>query len=214
MSEEKTLSAQQRAIAPIAAAAATGDMERLNPSLKQGLDAGLSIGDCKEVLVQLYAYAGFPRSLNALAELMKVLEERKQSGIHDSSGRDPGPLPKGAELLAVGTTNQTRLAGAPVKGPIFDFAPAIDQYLKTHLFGDIFARDNLDWESRELTTVAALAAMQGVDAQLQAHMRISMNVGLTPSQLLEFADVLGERVDATVAGRARAALERQLYAAK
>lgn len=30
------------------------------------------------MLVQLYAYAGFPRSLNALNNLMAVLEERKK----------------------------------------------------------------------------------------------------------------------------------------
>lgn len=48
------------------------------------------MSDAREVLVQLYqlyAYAGFPRSLNALTELMKVLEARKQRGIQDAPGR-------------------------------------------------------------------------------------------------------------------------------
>ena len=80
-------------------------------------------------------------------------------------------------------SNQTKLSGAPVKGALFEFAPAIDEYLKTHLFGDIFARDNLDWQSREIATVAALAAMPGVESQLQAHIRIGMNVGLSAAQL-------------------------------
>ena len=151
--------------------------------MNQGLDAGLTVSDAKEILVQLYAYAGFPRSLNALGELMKVLEARKQRGIQDAPGREPSrAIPTGEALLAVGTANQTKLSGAPVKGPLFDFAPAIDEYLKTHLFGDIFARDNLDWQSRELATVGALAALPGVESQLHSHMRISMNVGLTPSQ--------------------------------
>src|SRR6185436_19583758 len=67
----------------------------------------------------------------------------------------------------------------PVRGPLFDFAPAIDKYLKTHLFGDIFERDNLDWESRELATVSMLSALSGAESQMQSHMRVSMNVGLT-----------------------------------
>ncbi|MBL8432390.1 MAG: carboxymuconolactone decarboxylase family protein, partial [Dechloromonas sp.] len=67
-----TLSAQQQAILPIAAFAAAGDMGKLNAALNQGLDAGLTISDAREILVQLYAYTGFPRSLNALTELMKV----------------------------------------------------------------------------------------------------------------------------------------------
>jgi 4-carboxymuconolactone decarboxylase len=73
-------------------------------------------------------------------------------------------------LPDLGTANQTKLAGAPVTGPQFEFAPAIDEYLKDHLFGDIFARDNLDWQSRELATVAALAAMSGVESQMQFHL--------------------------------------------
>jgi alkylhydroperoxidase/carboxymuconolactone decarboxylase family protein YurZ len=214
MNSEPGLSARQRAIGPIGAAMATGDMPRLNAALNQGLDAGLSVGDAKEILVQLYAYAGFPRSLNALGELMKVIDARRQHGIHDAPGRDPAPVPTGKDLLTVGTANQTRLSGAPVKGPLFEFAPAIDEYLKTHLFGDIFARDNLDWQSRELATVGALAAMPGVESQLQAHVRISMNVGLTATQLRELADVLAERGQPEAAGRARASLERQLAAGR
>src|SRR5213075_850966 len=117
----------------------------------------------------------------------------QQRGIHDAPGRDPGPIPSGEELLAVGTANQTRLSGAPVKGPLFEFAPAIDEYLKAHLFGAIFARDNLDWQSRELATVGALAALPGVQSQLQAHVRISINVGVTESQLRDLGDTLAER---------------------
>ena len=81
--------------------------------------------------------------------------------------------------LAVGTANQTKISGAPVKGPLFDFAPVINQYLQAHLFGDIFERDNLDWQSRELATVGALAATPGVESQLRSHMAASMRVGLT-----------------------------------
>jgi len=207
----ETLSARQQAIVPIAAFAAAGDISRLGPALNQGLDAGLTVSDAREVLVQLYAYAGFPRSLNALTELMKVLEARKQRGIRDAPGRAPGrAIPKGEALLAAGTANQTKLAGGPVRGPLFEFAPAIDEYLKTHLFGDIFERDNLDWQSRELATVGMLSALPGAAAQLQSHMRVSMNVGLTASQLRQLTEVLADRVGADNARRAREALERQL----
>jgi len=205
------LSARQQAIVPIAALAAAGDIARLGPALNQGLDAGLTVSDVKEVLVQLYAYAGFPRSLNALAELMKVLEARKQRGIQDALGRAPGrAIPNGEALLAAGTANQTKLVGAPVRGPVYEFAPAIDEYLKTHLFGAIFERDNLDWQSRELATVSMLSALPGTEAQLQSHMRVSMNVGLTANQLRQLTQVLAERVDAESARRASEALARQL----
>jgi 4-carboxymuconolactone decarboxylase len=203
-----TLTAKQQAVAPIGAAMAVGDLPRLNAALNQGLDAGLSVSDAKEILVQLYAYAGFPRSLNALDELMKVVAVRKQRGVQDAPGRDAGPVPTGQELMALGTANQTKLIGAPVRGPLFEFAPAIDQYLKTHLFGDIFARDNLDWQSRELATVGALAAMSGVESQLLSHIRVSLNVGLTKPQLRSLADTLGERGQHEAAARVRAAVDK------
>ncbi|NJC42803.1 carboxymuconolactone decarboxylase family protein [Xanthomonas arboricola] len=211
MTTHATLSPRQQAIAPIAAFAATGDIDRLNTALEAGLDAGLSISDCKEVLVQLYAYAGFPRSLNALAALaalMQVVDAREQRGIADAPGHEPGPVPSGDALLALGTANQTRLAGAPVTGPLFAFAPAIDQYLKTHLFGDIFARDNLDWASRELATISVLAALEGVEAQLQSHLKIGLNIGVTEAQLHELAKVLDKRVGAAAGTRAKAALAK------
>ena len=207
---QQSLSARQQAIVPITALAAVGDMPRLHLALNQALDVGMSLSEAKEILMQVYAYAGFPRSLNALGELMKLANERKQRGVIDTEGRGPGPVPTGEQLLAQGTANQTQLSGGPVTGPLFDFAPAIGEYLRTHLFGDIFARDNLDWQSRELATVGILAALPGVESQLQAHMRISLNTGLTASQLQQVVQVLSSEVDADAAKRAQAALDAQL----
>lgn len=209
-----TLTDKQLAIGPVAAAAAVGDLGRLHSALNRALDAGLTINEGKEVLVQLYAYAGFPRALNALTVFMKVLDERKGRGVKDEAGKLPSAVPTGDALLTTGTANQTKLSGGLVAGPLFDFAPAIDQFLKTHLFGDIFARDNLDWQSRELATVAALSALTGVESQQQAHVRISLNVGLTEDQLRTFAAELKARDQAEAGQRALAALDKHLSEAK
>ncbi|WP_204373935.1 carboxymuconolactone decarboxylase family protein [Pseudomonas aeruginosa] len=210
-SVSEALNVRQQAIVPVAAFAAAGDIAGLSTALNQGLDAGMIISDAREVLVQLYAYAGFPRSLNALAELMKMVDARKAKGIQDAPGSEPShPVPKGDALLAAGTENQTKLAGAVVAGPLFDFAPMANEYLRRHLFGDIFERDNLDWQSRELATVSMLAALPGTEAQLQAHMRMSMNTGVSTAQLRQLTQVLGERVNDETSERARQALERHL----
>lgn len=89
----------------------------------------------------------------------------------------------------------------------------INQYLQAHLFGDIFERDNLDWQSRELTTVGALAATQGAEPQLRSHMAASMRVGLTAEQLRQLIKILAERGDTIAAQRADAALKQALAAA-
>lgn len=93
-----TLSARQQVIPLIAASMASSQMDKLNAALNQGLDAGLTINEAKEILIQLYAYTGFPRSLNALNELMKVVETRKQRGIEDIEGKAPiARIPVGDE---------------------------------------------------------------------------------------------------------------------
>ncbi|KOX99556.1 carboxymuconolactone decarboxylase family protein [Pseudomonas nunensis] len=209
----KTLSTKQQSIPLIAAFMATSDIPQLNAALNQGLDAGLTVSEAREILVQLYAYVGFPRSLNALNELMTLVQARKQRGIHDAPGREPDrAIPTGEALLAAGTANQTRISGGPVKGPVFEFAPVINQFLQTHLFGDIFERDNLDWQSRELATVGALAATPGVESQLRSHMQASMRVGLSADQLQQVTELLVKHADEPTAKRASAALTQALAA--
>ncbi|HOV19923.1 carboxymuconolactone decarboxylase family protein [Ottowia sp.] len=209
-----TLSARQQAIPLIASFMAASDMPKLHAALNQGLDAGLTVSEAKEILVQLYAYAGFPKSLNALGELLKVVQARQQRGIQDAPGREPSrAIPTGDALVAAGKANQTTISGGSVQGPLFDFAPAINQFLQAHLFGDIFERDNLDWQSRELATVGALAATPGVEAQLRSHMRASMRVGLSAAQLRQLTQVLAERGDAGASKRASEALTQALAAA-
>jgi hypothetical protein len=188
------LNAKERAIVPIAAFTANGDLQKLKTALNEGLDAGLTINEIKEILVQLYAYAGFPRSLNGINTFIGVLEEREQKGIKDEPGKEPSPMPANKSSIELGTEIQTRLIGAPATGKYIGFAPAIDQFLKGHLFRDIFGRDNLDFQSREMATISALANMEGVNPQLQSHFIAGFNVGLTEAQMRSLISVLEAKV--------------------
>lgn len=191
------LSADQQAIVTISAFMAQGNIPQLTKALNTGLDAGLTVSEIKEILVQLYAYAGFPRSLNALQAFSDVLKERKQRGINDPAGREPSPLPVDRNRRQFGTDNQTKLIGMPISGGLFEFAPAIDQYLKEHLFGDIFGRDNLDWKTRELATISALASLSGVESQLRSHLGIGLHNGLTEGELTHLIAVIKASVGET-----------------
>jgi alkylhydroperoxidase/carboxymuconolactone decarboxylase family protein YurZ len=151
------LNLKEKSIVPIAAFTASGDLPKLSTALHEGLDAGLTINEIKEVLVQMYAYAGFPRSLNGISTFMSVLEARGKKGIKDPQGKEASPLPTNKSSIELGTVNQTKLIGSPATGAYLAFTPALDQFLKGHLFGDIFGRDNLDFQSREIATIAALA---------------------------------------------------------
>ena len=69
---------------------------------------------------------------------------------------------------------QTKLSGRAFD---YTFCPQDDYYLKSHLFGDIFAGDQLTPADREIVTVAALSGLEGVDPQLAAHKRGAVNMG-------------------------------------
>ncbi|WP_349291088.1 carboxymuconolactone decarboxylase family protein [Citrobacter sp. JGM124] len=87
------LDEKQQAVIPIAAYAAIGKIEPLHNALHKGLDAGITINELKEILTHLYAYCGFPRSLNAISALMAVLENRHRKGVTDETGRNASPVP-------------------------------------------------------------------------------------------------------------------------
>jgi len=182
---QDALNIKQKSIATVASYAARGDQKGLKQALIDGFDAGVTVNEFKEILVQTYAYCGFPRSLNALNTLMQVTDER---GHKDAQGNLPGAKPEGTSL-EYGTENQTKLVGGAVSGKLYEFAPAIDEFLKAHLFGDIFARDNVDWQTRELATIAMLASLDNVDNQLTAHINIGKNNGLTEEQVSEILKI-------------------------
>lgn len=185
---------KDKSIVEISIFTAIGNLKELEKSVNLGLDNELTVNEIKEIMVQLYAYCGFPRSLNALGVLSNTVDERKASGKVTEVGRESTPIPSDRNSLVYGTQVQTKIVGMEVKGGIYDFAPMADRYLKAHLFGDIFGQDILDYRTRELVTVAALASMDGVNPQLQAHIGISKNVGVTGDELNGIIEVLKDKL--------------------
>lgn len=222
-SEEETmdrndkLNQRQQSIVSIAAFTADGDMERLKPALNQGLDAGLTVNEVKEVLVHLYAYTGFPRSLNALSAFMAVMDERKAKGIEDPTGKAASPVPPDFDKDEYGAKVRAKLAGretdiSNAKWQLF--SPVIDTFLKEHLFADIFVRDVISHQDRELVTIAALANMKGTGGQLGFHLGAAMNTGLSETQMKDFISVLSTTVGETQADSAQKILTEVLNARK
>lgn len=164
----------------IACNEAKGDLVSLESAIHNGLEAELTVSQIKEALSQLYAYTGFPRSLNALGVLQNVVESRKSKDKRVIMGEEASPLGDEYDALKEGTRVQTQLTGKPFN---YEFAPATDYYLKAHLFGDIFARDNLTYADRELITVSALSGLEGVESQLKSHIAGARNMGVSEEQL-------------------------------
>jgi 4-carboxymuconolactone decarboxylase len=190
MDVNQALSTKQQSIIPIAAFTAIGDLAKLRTALHDGLDAGLSVNEIKEILVHLYAYTGFPRSLNGINTFMAVIDERRAQGIEDEPGKEASPLPTDMNKDEYGARVRAKLAGWDMIPPPSGyqlFAPIIDTFLKEHLFADIFARDILDFQSRELVTISALASMTGTGGQLRFHLGAAMNTGLSECRILSLS---------------------------
>lgn len=200
---QSQMNLKKQSLVTISALEAKGDLQRLAPAVHAGLDNGLTVNQIKEALSQLYAYTGFPRSLNALGVLQQVVKEREEKGLKTEMGADSAPLPEDYDALKQGTEVQTRLTGAPFD---YAFAPQTDYYLKAHLFGDIFARTTLTDEEREIVTVSAISALEGCEPQLQAHVRGARNMGVTDDELHAIPQVLDATVGKVEGWRARKAV--------
>ncbi|NPA07804.1 MAG: carboxymuconolactone decarboxylase [Chlorobi bacterium] len=195
--ENDSLSNKEKNLVRIAAITASGDLTKLKDALNKGLDDGLTINQIKESIIHLYAYAGFPRSIRGLQTLMAVLEERKAQGINDQTGADASPIRNDQTKYERGKAILEQLTGVPEKDPktgYAAFAPTIEVFLKEHLFADIFERDVLSFKERELVTVSVLGALGGVEPMLQSHLKICLNVGLTPAQLHQFVEIIGSSI--------------------
>lgn len=188
-----SLTPRQQAIIAIGSYTGRGDLEHLSQALEQGMKAGMTVNEIKEILVQAYAYCGFPRSLLAIQTFMKVLDERKAKGITDVVGREPSKIKDKGDKYDRGAAILKVLSGIDSANPKTGygaFAPTIDKFLKEHLFADIFERDLLSFQDRELATVSFLAGVGGVEPMVYGHMGICLHLGITKQQLSALLDIV------------------------
>ena len=186
--QPKVLTPREAALARLSGRAAAGDIPGLKRACAEGLEAGLTVNEIKEALLQLYAYLGFPRCLNANAAFAQVLAERKAAGKADPEGPAPKALPAGADRERLGREKRAALFGSDPDAPEAEwqrFAPGAEQFLKEHLFCDLFARGVLPDKERELCTVSMLCVLPGAESQLASHRAAAEHVGNAKAALDE-----------------------------
>lgn len=188
----ESLTEKQQGIVAIASLTAKGDLQNLKKSVEESLDAGLSVNEIGEVMLQSYAYCGFPKSLNAQNVLSSVLKEREDKGIENIYGTKP---------TAVASTNRYDI-GRETINTIFGstatqsrptdtgYSATTDIFLKEHLFADIIERDNMEYKDRELATVGYLSGLMTVNPQLMAHINGALSIGNTEEQLKAVVKVI------------------------
>ena len=80
-----------------------------------------------------------------------------------------------------------------------EFAPRIDAFLNEHLFADVFGSSVLNHRQRQFVTISALAAMTGVESQLQSHLNMGGNTGISDAQLISLSNVIEKCINRTQA---------------
>ena len=201
-----SLSNRHRHFILISSFTAQGNLEKLKPALNAALDDSLTINEIKEVLVHLYAYCGFPRSIQGLITFLSVVDERKEKGIIDNVGNTASEIDESVVKYERGRKVLEELIGTPVSKPTSGygaFSPEIDTFLKEHLFSDIFERDVLSYQDREISTITALINMGGVNRMIRGHMRIALNIGISEIQLNELLSVIDLEIGKTKAESGR-----------
>ena len=206
----QALTSRQQAIVAIASYTGRGDLEHLPSALTKGLKAGMTVNEIKEVLVQAYAYCGFPRSLRAIQTFMQVLDQRKADGIVDEEGRTATETKDKGDKYDRGAAILEQLSGVKSSHPQSGygaFAPTIDKFLKEHLFADIFERDLLTYQERELATVSFIAGVGNVEPMAFGHMSICLHIGITRLQLSALLDIVENNLGRSASNPLRKVLE-------
>lgn len=76
-------------------------------------------------------------------------------------------------------------AGARVIDSLTEIAPELGYQVVAWGFGEIYSRPELEPRDRQLVTLGMLTALGGCEPQLDVHVNASLNVGLTPQQIVE-----------------------------
>lgn len=75
-------------------------------------------------------------------------------------------------------------SGHRVMEALADVSPVLGEQVLIG-FGEVYARPQLSPRDRQLVTLGMLTALGGCEPQLEVHVNASLNVGLTPQEIVE-----------------------------
>lgn len=191
----KNFSDRLRRIALSAGFAAKGETGNLKKELDLALDDGMSVSELREILMHVYAYAGFPQALNGINALIAVLDARKEKSLPCPEGTEASVLPADSDKDGIGAEIRERLTGKRPVPAYAKFAPDMDSFLKQHLFCDLFTRGVLTDMERELVTISVIASEPRAEKQLATHLAICRRQGFSEEETAEWQRLMDEYIN-------------------
>lgn len=160
-------------LAGLATATASHDLDALDVLINQAEGIATQT-EMEEVLLQTLLFAGFPRTIEALAVLRKTHE--KPQSDHSAMKLDRS---KGEQTCRrIYADRYTRL----LKN-MDHLHPDLTDWMLADGYGRVLSRPGLDIETREICVVATLMAT-GMLPQFKAHLRGCLNLGISEQDIL------------------------------
>lgn len=75
--------------------------------------------------------------------------------------------------------------GEKVIQSLENISPDLGKYIVEFAFGDIYTRDGLSLQEREIITITSLLTAGGCENQLEVHINASLNVGISEEKIVE-----------------------------
>ena len=184
-----------RLLCGTAAAAALGRRDLLGTLYLDALKAGIGLEDLQETTLQVFLFAGYPRTIVAFESLAAAA---------------PSYAPPPAEPDRPDLDERGRELFARIYGPhaervlshLQELHPDFQRYVVRDAYGQVLARPFLPVEERELLAVAMLGAMR-LPRQLRAHVRGALNVGASADQIETALEAVEAVAGAEAAAQAR-----------
>lgn len=82
----------------------------------------------------------------------------------------------------------TEVNGGPtarVIDELREVAPDLARFVVEFAYGDVYDRPVLTRHQRQLVTIGMLATMGGCEPQLEVHVHVALNVGVSPDEIVE-----------------------------
>ena len=89
-------------------------------------------------------------------------------------------LKKGLEKLKEGDGKVVEDVIASMEG----LSPDLGRYITEFAIGDIYSRDGLSMQEKEMIILTSLLTTGGCEAQLEIHINISLNIGVSPDKII------------------------------
>ena len=159
-------------------------LPQLQAHVGAAMNAGCTPVEIREAVYQCAPFIGFPKTLNAIAVMNQVFQERGVSLPLPEQGtvdREEDRYSRGRELQEplYGREIAQRYTWLPG-----EFAQAVPRFLTELGFGDFATRTGLDGKTRELLLVTLLAALGGAEVQVKSHVAGALKAGSTQEEIV------------------------------